>query len=432
MQRKNNGGSCRILAALVVFSLMCAHIAFPQGNRTPSGTVSTKSRQQGDDFLNPASGPLNLVRVLELLRLVQQDIETEGRIMRAIEARNVDFPMTPANSLALSAAGASTKLLELLGRKAPPMRTEQAPSPPEVSPRHEEKTTGAFRLQCEPAECEVAIAGGTFFTKDGAILIPMLPIGQTVVIFRRQGYLEQKRTIVIAADATESLVVKLEPDRETRMTEGGRVLAAMMNAVGRKNNPASPSDLFATGSVSIFDTVGKVTDWNITMTLEALRSAISVKNSGGAMTIECRGDTCAATQPGGKLFSRRLSRDELQNLETCLRQFQKYQFSSLIETFSSQGTTAFASGASLPPTADASLRLEKDGEAYSVQLNEQLLPTLIAFESKTGVSSGVSIAFADFIALDGSRYPRITEIKFPDGKQGLRVHFDQLKRKGVQ
>ena len=36
------------------------------------------------------------------------------------------------------------------------------------------------------------------------------------------------------------------------------------------------------------------------------------------------------------------------------------------------------------------------------------------------------ISFDDYTEVGKSHYPRTTEIKLPDGKQGLRIHFDQI------
>ena len=60
-----------------------------------TASASRKARQTVDDFLNPASGPLAVAKLIDLIRLIQPDIETEGRLLRALGVRNVDFVMTP-------------------------------------------------------------------------------------------------------------------------------------------------------------------------------------------------------------------------------------------------------------------------------------------------------------------------------------------------
>src|SRR5579864_2506996 len=111
-----NGGA--VLAAVLVVGCSSQFLAFSQLPKQPPAAAK-KGRPAVDDFLNPASGPLTLPKLLDLLQLVQQDIETEGRLIRAIEARGVDFAMTPANAQRILAAGASEKIRQLLESKAP-------------------------------------------------------------------------------------------------------------------------------------------------------------------------------------------------------------------------------------------------------------------------------------------------------------------------
>src|SRR5580765_5542866 len=107
----------RAAAVLLCMILTGASICSAQpGKKRP--VPASQPRQTLDDFLNPAGGPLTLAKLLDLLRRVREDIETEGRILRAIEARGVDFPMTLANAHTIGAAGGSAKLMELLQRKA--------------------------------------------------------------------------------------------------------------------------------------------------------------------------------------------------------------------------------------------------------------------------------------------------------------------------
>jgi hypothetical protein len=87
---------------------------------------------------------------------------------------------------------------------------------------------------------------------------------------------------------------------------------------------------------------------------------------------------------------------------------------------------ATAKTANIPGSGEQRLRLEGKSEAYNISLDAQLLPTFIIFESKTGLGSGLTLGFADYAVVGASRYPRTTEIKFPDGNQGFRVRFGQF------
>ena len=320
---------------------------------------------------------------------------------------------------ALRTAGASAKILELLERKAP------APPPKLPGPvKEERKPTGVLRLRCEPVECEVAVAGAPFrATTDGMAVVPTL--GEVTVDFRKTGYLSQHRSVVVSPDREAALSVKLEPDAETRMAFGTRLLAGLMNASGRGTNPPTSQGLSASGSATIFDAGGSATEWNITVLFEGSRNVFDVKSSSGEMKLECRGESCRP-QGGIKPFSKHLSRDQMQNLETSLRQFQMYHFSAILDRFANNRVRAVAGTASVPAHGELQLQLEGDNEVYRVSLNSELLPVLVTLDSKTGVGSGLRVAFSDYTAVAKARYPRTTELKLPDGKQGLRVRFERL------
>jgi hypothetical protein len=121
-----------------------------------------------------------------------------------------------------------------------------------------------------------------------------------------------------------------------------------------------------------------------------------------------------------------LTREKAQELETALRQFQTYQLPAVLERMISNKTQLSAKTADVPASREQHLRVEGNGLKYEIVLNSQLLPVLITLESKTGLDSGLSIGLSDYAALGASKYPRITEIKFPDGRRGIRVKLEQF------
>jgi hypothetical protein len=122
-----------------------------------------------------------------------------------------------------------------------------------------------------------------------------------------------------------------------------------------------------------------------------------------------------------------LSTEQAQILETNLRQFRTYQLASLLDRMVTAGMQPTARIAILSGSAEQRLRLEGTSEACIISLDAQLLPTLITFESRTGLGSGFAVGYDDYALMGRSYYPRTTEIKFPDGKQGLRVRLSQLR-----
>jgi hypothetical protein len=415
----------RAPAVLLCMILTGASISSAQPGKKRPVPASQNPRQTLDDFLNPAGGPLTLAKLLDLLRRVREDIETEGRILRAIEARGVDFPMTLANAHTIGAAGGSAKLMELLQRKAP---QPSPPPPPPASPvQKKEEPKGALTVQCEPAECEVAVLGGPppLRTKNGTAGISGLELGEAFVDFRKPGFIGQQQAVTIKSGPGNSLLVTLEPDNNTQVEFGARLFKAMVEAAGGEASRKELAVFSATGSATVFDTAGAGTEWNLTVTFNAGQATLEARNSAGGLKLECRGETCQA-QSGGKLFAKRLSREQAQSLETNLRQFRTYQFAAVLGRIISAGMQAKANTANIPGTGEQRLRLEGKGEAYDISLDTQLLPTFIKFESQTGLGSGLTLGYADYTMLGASRYPRTTEIKLPDGKQGPRVRFGQV------
>ena len=416
---------CRVQAPLICIILIGTHISSAQPGQKGRVPAPQTPRQTLDAFLDPANGPVTLAKLLDLLQRVREDIETEGRIFRAIEARGVDFPMTPANVQIIAAAGGSPKLVELLGRKAP--TPAPLPPPPPPPPPKQEEPKGVLTVKCEPAECEIVVRGGPppLRTNNGTARISGLKPGEALVEILKPGYLSQQPTVTIKSLADNSLVVSLEPNGSTQEEFGARLFRAMVEVAGGEATHKDLAVFSAAGSATLFDNAGSGTEWNLNVTFRPGQSMLEAKNSAGGLKLECRGETCQA-QSGGNPFAKRLSREQAQILETNLRQFRTYQFAALLDRIISAGMQATAKTANIPGSGEQRLRLEGKSEAYNISLDAQLLPTFITFESKTGLGSGLTLGFADYATVGASHYPRTTEIKFPDGKQGLRVRFGQF------
>src|ERR1035437_5790810 len=420
LKRNRSQSHDRVQSVRLCMILIGPSISSAQQGQRRSVPAPQAPRQTLDPFLDPANGPVTLAKLLDLLQRVREGIQTENRILLAIEARGVDFQMTPANAQTIEAAGGSAKLKDLLERKAPP-RPVLAPLSPAEEP------TGALTVHGEPAECEITVRGGppSLDTENGTARISGLKLGEALVDILKPGYLDQYRAVVIKSGADDILHVTLEPDANTQAQFGARLFKAMVEAAGGEATHKDLAVLSATGSATLFDTAGSGTEWNLTVTLHPGQATFEAKNSAGGLKLECRGETCQA-QPAGKLFAKRLSREQAQILETNLRQFRTYQFAVLLDRIISAGMQATAKTANIPGSGEQRLRLEGKSEVYNISLDAQLLPTFITFESKTGLGSGVTLGFADYAIVGASHYSRTTEIKFPDGKQGLRVRFGQF------
>ncbi len=404
-----------MLAVLLAAGWGAPFLAFPQARPQPS--PSKKSRPAVDDFLNPASGPLSLPKLLELLRLVKEDIETEGRLLRAIEARGIDFPMSSANTARIVNAGGSEKLRQLLQTKAP------TAAPPAGATKKPEEIPGSLEVQCEPVECEVSVQGGTPVSSDnGVARVSGLKAGELFVDVRKSGYIGQQHPVTVKPGAAASLAVQLDPDGNTKTAFGTRLFQAMIAAAGGDSRQKDFASISATGAATLFDNAGTASEWNLTVSFRSNLDTFEAKSAAGEFKLECRGETCQA-QTGGRLFGKRLSREQAQALETAFRQFRSLHFDAFLDRLVAAKLQATATSATIPASGEQHLRLEGASDLYEVTLNTDLLPAFIAVQSKTGLGSGLALAFADYSPVGASRYPRSTEIKFPDGKQGLRVRL---------
>jgi hypothetical protein len=416
MQRQNRFPGTLLL--VLICGLTYSIQSTPQDRRSKSAKSGKATAQKVDPFLDPASGPITLPKLLDLLQRIKEDIETEGRVLRAISIRGFSSPLTPESVEQINAAGGSPKLLDLLREKAPP---------PPPMPEKKEEPTGSLTLQCGPAECEISVQGGkSISTKEGSVTISGLKLGEVVVDYKKPGYFSQQRKATVKSPQDAPVMVELEPGNNTQLEFGKRLFKAMMDALGGEETMQKDSASFAgSGSATFFDTGGSGTEWNLTLMFYPNKATLDIKNSGGAIKLECQGEACQL-QPGSKLLGKRVKPGGAQNLETALRQFRKYHLPAILNRMSSTKTRLLAKTGSVPASADQHLQIEASSETYDVLLNPQLLPAVITFTSKTGLGSGLSIGFADYTELGATRYPRTTEIKLPEGKQGLRVHLDQL------
>lgn len=373
-----------------------------------------------DPFVDPASGPFSLKEVLDLVTSVKQGVESEGRILRAIDARGVAFPITSEAQFRLEQAGASTKVTDLIKKKAPPPVQSLQPLPPPPP-----QLTGTLTLQCEPAECDISVQGGrSISTTNGAVSIPGVKTGEVVLDFKKQGYFGQQQTLVVRANVATYVAVKLDPDNPSQATFGKRLFEGMQQAAGAANRK-TVSTLSVAGSATVIDRAGTSSEWNFTATFRPGQATLEVSGVAGRLRLDCRGETCEANS-GKKTTLKGLSPEHTLALETGLRQFRKWQFAVLSDRLLSDELRPTAKAAEPSASGEQSLRLEGSNESFNVTLDARLLPILVTFESKSGLDSGLTLAFADYGTVAGSQYPRTTEIKQPNSKQGVRIRLDEF------
>ena len=412
--RRSNLGFCGLVLAV--------HVA-------ASTHAFGQSAARRDPFVDPASGPLSLKEVLDLVNSVKQGVESEGRVIRAIDARGVDFTFTVQSQSRLEQAGASARVTDLVRKKAPaPVSTPApppSPPPPPATPPPVQPT-GTLTLHCEPSECEVSVEGGPVIsTTHGSVSIPGLKIGEVVVDVRKQGYFGQQPSLVIRANLETSLAVTLEPDNPTRAEFGKRLFEAMRQAVGGTADHRAQLAFSTTGSATVIDRAGTSSEWNFSAAFRPGQASLEVRGVAGRLKLDCRGETCQANS-GKKPAIKGLSPEHTLAVETGLRQFRSWQFAALADRLFSDEMRPTSKSADLTGSVEQSLRLEGRNEAFDVTLDKRLLPATVTVESKSGLDVGFTIGFADYVTLGSSQYPRTTEIKLPSSKQGVRIRLDDV------
>jgi len=402
--------------ALLSGLLLSTWLLHPPGAVSQDRKTAAKKAEKKDPFLDPASGPLTLPRMISLLDQIKQDVETEGRIILGVQARGVDFPMSPENTEQLKNAGASDRLLEIV--------REKALAPPSTRPQAE--PTGTVTVQCAPVECEISLQGSPYVgTENGVRTFSGVKRGTLTVDARKTGYYSQQKEVVITGEVNRPVEFSFLPDNTTQSEFGSRLLKGMLDVLGGDAGRKDLREFSGTGSIASWDPAGAQSDWNLTASLRSNLTTFEAKNSAGSLKLECRGEKCDA-RLGGGILGKKLKTEQAQSLEANLRQFRINHLAVLLDRILAPNMHPSAASAEIPAKGEQHFRQQTASEAYEIVLNDQMLPGLVTFESKTGAGSGLRLAFSDYATYGASRFPRTTEIKLPDGKQGLRIHFNEL------
>ncbi|HLI83983.1 MAG TPA: hypothetical protein VKV17_08695 [Bryobacteraceae bacterium] len=373
-----------------------------------SGLAAAQSPGKKDPFLE--GPPIPLSEFLDLL-----PVESEGRLLKVIAARGIEFPLTPANKQKLLQAGASPKVMDAIQR--------QAPAPPPAPPPLE-KPNGTLTVHCEPAECAVSVQNGpALSTIRGLAAFPGLKTGEVVVEFQKRGYIGQQLSAVIRPNAETSLSARLQPNQDTLAAFGKRLSEAMRKAAGGAALQTDLASFSATGSATFFDSSGASSEWTLSAAFHPGQVTFEAKSSAGTFKLDCRGETCRPNS-GGRLIRRGLKPELAEVVETGLRKFHEWQFAALADRWFSGKMKPTARSANIPASGEQTLRLEDSTEAYNVTLDAQFLPTLVVLESKSGLDSGLRVTFSDYTKVGDSQYPKTTEIKLANSKQGVRIRLD--------
>jgi hypothetical protein len=371
------------------------------------------------------SGPLNLDEAKDLVSAIKSGgIEFEKRVIGIIQGRGVSFFDEATNLSALRDSGATEEVIAVIKKIAPPRPI----------------TTGALAVRCAPAECEIKVNGkliGT--TTDGQLMLVALAAGDVTVDFAKEGYEPQHKAAKVTAGKMSEASATLEPTSVTKAENGKRLLSLMLNALGMDSGAKDFPPMTGSGSITSYAD-GKQSDWNFDLgvgssTLIEMRAG----SSAGNVNYLCSGQRCSERKKGHfpLLGSKSVQPAVAVTLETNLRAFAQYHLGPVLQSLVAPSVRLEATTASDKPEADQHLRAELSDSVYSLTLGPDLLPTVVEYESKMGLGSGLRILFGDYGNITGDekpksgsvlRYPRHTTIRLPDGeKHGIEVKLDKVE-----
>lgn len=352
-----------------------------------------------------------------LLKGLKEEVLDEARIEAAVQSRGLSLVSTSETVERLKAGGASDSLLQLILKLAPPPAPTPTPLP-----------TGALSATCSPPECRVRVNGAEYrATENGKLTIGGLSLGTAFVDFQKDGYLSRQESVTITAGNESHVSSVLEPDDATKARFGQALLASLLEALGRESGLASEYDFSASGSASLWDSEGRLSEWDISLKFGPPDLAdLEVRAALGDFALLCRGEKCQP-KPGKRFGGKRIKGSEAAEIATNLRVFRRYCLPFLLEQIASHDMKPAAVEAKPRGNAEQHLQIASSGEAYELTLDAELLPADVTYTSKTGLGSGLHVAYADYVKVGKLLQPRRTQIRLPGPKQhGISVRLTEI------
>ena len=359
-----------------------------------------------DAFLS--GPPFSLNDILQRVGII-----ADKRLREAISRRGINFSPTKADYDRLKAAGANADLIAVITAKAPPPPPPQAPPKPVMA--------GPVKLECAPAECDVAVNGqARGRTSSGRIEMAEVPPGDLFIDFRKDGYVGQQVNVALNPGAAVSRSVTLEPTNATRQAQGRQLFSAMVAKLGGPDALKESWLIEAGGSAALFSS-GPRTEWNATARVKLpVLASIEISGAGEKWRTSVKG-TDSKAEGTGKLKGSPIALD----MEKLVRLYRDYQPAALIERLNVMRLSATTT------TPDDSghlhFRAANDTESYRLKLAQDGTPITVTYESNSGLGSGLEVVYSDYATVNKTWYPKSMAIKFSDQAQhGMELHFSDV------
>jgi len=359
---------------------------------------------------------MTLTEVTRVLELLGEGIVTEQRAIDGIKARGVAFVATAANVTLLRSKNPPATVLSTILSLATPAPV--APPPPSGKD---------VVIHCAPAECDISINGQERgLTQGGKLLLPRQRFGRMVVQAKKDGYVGGEIIVVLNAETQPDPTFQLAPAYETKREFGKNLTAEMLKRLGMGAN--AKCDITGQGAASIWSEDGKLSEYNVLTAFGPPALAeFEVTDDQGSFALQCRGTELCRQKPGNRYRlngpKKKLPPEKIQQITTNLRLLRRYHLCTVLDQILAPGTTPLANDA-----ASQEVQFVSGDGTYVLTLGDDRLPGTIVYQSKSGLGSGLTFTYGDFVSAGPIKYPRRTAIRLPGAeKGGIQVRLQTLK-----
>jgi hypothetical protein len=289
--------------------------------------------------------------------------------------------------------------------------------------------TGALRVHCAPAECEVRLNDGpSVRTVKGEWEKPLVPLGNVDVSVAKEGYVSQVETVAVTGAPLTEVSVTLQPDHITQAANGKKLLAHMLDTLGMDSRLKNFLPLTGSGAITYYAD-GKPSEWKLDFGIGTPSLIeMTATSAAGSLTYRCDAEGCSETKARG------LQPDVADKLKTNLGAFAKNHLGPLLQSLVSASAQPESPTADEKPLADQRLSVSD----YDVTLGPD-------FQPKGFRKPGRDVSFSDYRAptvpppkgrvvqasppwLDRVRYPMLTTIHLSGADQrGVVFKLDKVE-----
>jgi hypothetical protein len=433
--KKKHYASLELLFAVLALTSMLIFSSPPAARGQTKSTKSTKSAKTVlppvDVFL---TGPPFTVEILErTISNVKRGVMPEARLLQGLKARGVDFPPRPETLSRLSNAGCSELVLETV-RELAIAKFPPAPAPPPPAPEPE-KPKLKMLFKCEPAECQVRIGDKPYnTTQNGKFLFDRLDPGRIIVDSRKEGFMPRTDVVDLqdlGSGATAEHAVVLQPTEESQRQWGQQIMQGMLAAIRLHAGPRA-----VTGTLKI--SKPSVTAFDVLVSFEGAGSAtFELRSAAGVAQVLCKADRCGLVS-SKNIFShlglggKQLKPEEIQPILSDLEVFLAYEFEAFLGGLVDATTSATAAVNPSSSAEPRTFRIARTSGIYTVQLGDAMRPSNIAYDSSTGIGSGIHVTYSDYKKVGDTDYPATTELKFGSADHSVLFQAQNVTRGDIR